>query len=418
MPKKRLLMIAYHFPPIQGSSGVQRTLRFVRYLADYGWEPLVLTISPCAYEATAADQLADIPAGTVVKRAWGLDAARHLSIAGRYPSFIARPDRWASWQVAARYLGLQMIRHYRPHAIWSTYPIATAHQIGAALATRSRLPWIADFRDPMAQDDYPTDPSQRQCFVRLEQQVAQHAARMVMTTPGALRLYQDRFPSAAGRMRLIENGYDEAAFDGLDDDTPLNADCLTLLHSGIVYPDERDPSALIAALARLQVEAPDAVSRLRLRFRAPVHDALLRQLALTHGVEHLIEILPPIGYRDALAEICRADGLLILQAANCNQQIPAKLYEYLRAGRPIIALTDPAGDTAQALAMAGIAHVTRLDDAAAIAHTLAVFCRAPTASYRPDPTVVARSSRQARTAALAAVLDEAVAPPGRQPVSL
>lgn len=408
MQKKRLLMVAYHFPPIQGSSGVQRTLRFVRYLAEFGWEPLVLTISPRAYEKCADDQMADIPDGTIIKRAFGLDAARHLSIAGRYPSIVALPDRWASWQPAAIFAGRQLIQRYQPDAIWSTYPVATAHQIGASLAENSKLPWIADFRDPMAQDDYPTDPAQWQRFSQLEQRIARTAACMVMTTPGALSMYRDRFPSAAHKMRLIENGYDEAAFAGLTRDTALTDGYLTLLHSGIVYPDERDPRPLLSALAQFQASNPRLAQRLRLRFRAPVHSDLLRKLAESNGVADLVEILPPIGYRDALAEICRADGLLILQASNCNQQIPAKLYEYLRAGRPIIALTDPKGDTAQALSLAGLNNVTPLNDTGAIAKTLEAFCGAPSSSPLPDPNVVAQSSRRARTAALAAVLDDAV----------
>ena len=92
---KRVLMIAYHFPPLAGSSGIQRTLRFMRHLPEFGWEPLVLTAHPRAYERTSSDQLADIPEGIVVARAPAFDAARHFAIAGRYPRFLARPDRWA-----------------------------------------------------------------------------------------------------------------------------------------------------------------------------------------------------------------------------------------------------------------------------------------------------------------------------------
>ena len=82
---KRVLLIAFHFPPVQGSSGVQRTLRFARYLPDFGWEPIVLTAHPRAYAETSDDQLKDIPPGVRVIRAPAWDSSRHLSIAGRYP---------------------------------------------------------------------------------------------------------------------------------------------------------------------------------------------------------------------------------------------------------------------------------------------------------------------------------------------
>ncbi len=126
-------MIAYHFPPLAGSSGIQRTLRFVQHLPKFGWEPLVLSADPRAYERTSDDLMVEVPDGIVVLRAFALDTARHLSIAGHYIGAMARPDRWVSWKLSAVKEGMRMIREFKPQAIWSTYPIATAHLIGAEL---------------------------------------------------------------------------------------------------------------------------------------------------------------------------------------------------------------------------------------------------------------------------------------------
>lgn len=181
---KRILMIAYHFPPLAGSSGIQRTLRFVRHLPHFGWQPLVLTANARAYERTSTDLLADVPAGTVVHRAFALDTARHLALGGRYIASMARPDRWISWKIDAVRAGLRMIKTYRPDAIWSTYPIATAHLIGAELHRRTGIPWLADFRDPMAQEGYPADPLTWQCFTDIEKEAVGLARFSVFTTPG------------------------------------------------------------------------------------------------------------------------------------------------------------------------------------------------------------------------------------------
>jgi glycosyltransferase involved in cell wall biosynthesis len=410
-------MVAYHFPPLAGSSGIQRTLRFARHLPDAGWEPLVLTTIPGAYERTSPDLDAEIPRELIVRRAFALDAARQLSVLGRYPRLLARPDRWATWRFDAVRVGMRMIRTFRPDAIWSTYPIATAHCIGQRLHDRSGLPWVADFRDPMAQVDYPEEPQLRELFRRIESAAIASAACSVFTTPGAAREYARRYPQRAACMRVIENGYDEESFAAVEQEAAalgaLQPGRLTLLHSGIVYPSERDPSRLLQALGQLKQSGRLDAARLSVRFRAAVHNELLRDLAQRYDVADLVEIAPPIGYRAALLEMLRADGLLVLQASNCNDQIPAKIYEYLRARRPLLALTDPAGDTAQALRAAGVGRVAQLDRADEIARLLEEFAAGPAlrASLLPQEAAVRGASRAARARELAAALDGAVAAP-------
>jgi len=409
---KRVLMIAYHFPPLAGSSGIQRTLRFVQHLPALGWEPIVLTAHSRAYEQTSSDLISEVPHGVHVERAFAMDAARHFTIGGRYPGILARPDRWMSWRFGAVPAGMRLIRKYRPQAIWSTYPIATAHVIGDLLQRRSALPWIADFRDPMAQDGYPADARLWRSFKSIEEKAVGHARFSVFTTPGAAREYARRYPVAASRITVIENGFDEESFAGLDVASEargaLNPGAITVLHSGIVYPSERDPAHLFAALARLVGAQRLARGRFKLRFRAPANNELLETLTRQYSVEDFVEILPPIAYRPALEEMVRADALLVLQAANCNEQIPAKIYEYLRAGRPILALTDPEGDTAGVLRHAGIDSIARLDSAEEIFDLLGRFVlQQPGALHttaRDDAVMPA--SRAVRATALARLLEE------------
>jgi len=401
-------MVAFHFPPLSGGSGIQRTLRFVQHLPSLGWQPLVLSADPRAYAQTGADLLPEIPPDTVVKRSLALDTARHLSLRGRYVGWMARPDRWMSWRWAAVRDGLQMIKTYQPDAIWSTYPIATAHQIGAALQRRSGLPWVADFRDPMAQDGYPSDPAVWRSYRAIEARALQQAARCVFTTPGAAQTYRARYPRLAGKVVVIENGFDEESFAGLSPQGALSPGKLTLLHSGIVYPSERDPTQLFQALAQVLASASFARSELCVRFRAPVHTDVLTALAVQYGLQDVIELCPPLAYREALAEMVWADALLVMQASNCNAQIPAKLYEYLRAGRPLLGLTDPVGDTAGALRAAGVEAIAPLDSVEAIAALLTRFLNslAQGCAPLPRPQAVQQASRWARSQGLAKLLDE------------
>jgi hypothetical protein len=412
---KRVLMIAYHFPPLAGSSGIQRTLRFVQHLPSLGWQPFVLTARPFAYEKTSDDLMGEVPADVVVRRAIALDTARHLQVGGRYVGWMARPDRWMSWKFDGLRQGRQLIRQFAPDAIWSTYPLPTAHVIASQLQHESQIPWIADFRDPMAQEGYPTDSCTRQSFLDIEAVTAARARYCVFTTPGAAAIYRDRYPAAADKMVVLENGFDEESFpaDAMSgrprEDQPAAGRPVILLHSGIVYPSERDPSQLFEALGLLARQRKLTPSDLRIRFRAAVHESLLADLAKAHGVTEFIEIWPAIAYRDALREMLAVDVLLLMQASNCNAQIPAKVYEYLRAGKPILGLADPDGDTAGVLRRAGLPEVTRLDSAQEIADRLLEVVRQLRDGSLPiaTPQIVAKASRRMRSIELVALLDRA-----------
>lgn len=422
---KRVLMVAFHFPPFAGSSGVQRTLRFVQHLPAYGWEPIVLTAHPRAYDATNSDLLCEVPAGVVVERAFALDTARHLAVGRRYPGALARPDRWCTWRFAAVAAGLRLIRRHRPDMLWSTFPIATSHLIGGALHRRSKLPWIADFRDPMVQDEYPPDPKTRRSWQAIESEVVRSAHTSVFCTLGAARLYRQRYPDTPSeRVAVIENGYDEESFADLDQTArargPLVPGRISLLHSGVVYSSERDPSALFEALGRLKRSGRLDPRSIVIRFRASNNDSLLQTLADEHGVADLVEIAAPLAYKSALEEMLRADGLIVLQGSNCNEQIPAKLYEYLRAGRPILGLTDPAGDTAAALRASGIERgIAALDSAVQIETALLGFIadiRNGVASV-PHPAAVERCARTRRAKELAALLNRVSEGASAQPAT-
>ena len=345
--KKNVLMVAFHFPPQSGSSGILRTLNFVKHLPDNGWQPLVLTAAARAYAEQRNDLIASIPSHTKVIRGFALDAARHFSIGGKYPLALALPDRWASWWLGAVSAGLRAIREQRPDVIWSTYPISTAHWIGSTLSRVSGLPWVVDFRDPMVGAGYPADRWQRYIWNKLERKVVRQAAACVFTSQRAALTYSQRYPEIAHKCRVIENGFDEGIFETA---TPKRSniadDCLLMLHSGLIYPKDRNPSHFFAAVQSLIASGKLDRNKIRIRFRAPQHGDEVSAFAAQYGLESVVDIEPPISYQDAISEMMAADALLVFQGSNFNAQIPAKIYEYIRAQRPVLAFLDPAGDTA------------------------------------------------------------------------
>lgn len=366
-----VLYIAYHYPPILGSSGVHRTLAFTRHLSEAGWQVKVLSTSLKAYRNWSPEQQAFIPQGVEVIRAYARDTSRHFSWRGRYLAAMALPDNWQSWIMGGVLAGLAAIAKKRPDVIVSTYPIASAHLIALVLHRLTGIPWVADLRDPMAQEEYPSDARQKRMFQWMERMIVKHGVKALVTAPGAKEFYMQKFPSVdANFWTVIPNGYDAKLFSELDAQRrggPGEEKARhLLLHSGVIYPSERDPSEFFAALAELKAEGVVSAERLEIRLRATGHDAWIREKASGCGVEDMITLEPPIPYLEALKEMLTADGLLLLQAANCNFQIPAKAYEYIRARKPILALTPPEGDTGQLLADLDIAEIASLHHKEAI----------------------------------------------------
>ncbi len=419
-PRKRVLMVAFHYPPCRGSSGLQRTLSFTRYLPCMGWLPVVLTASSFAYPDIGYDQLADIPEQVPVHRAFSLDAARHLSIKGRYLDWMALPDSWSSWALSALPLGMRLIWKYQPSAIWSTYPIATAHMIAYGLHRLSGIPWVADFRDPMTEEDsktnqrWPSNPRVWRARQFVEKLAVRHAARLVFATDGARRLYADRYPHLAeSRWTTISNGYDEGPFAAaeklVNERASKDGRPLILLHSGVLYPTpDRDPSAFFAALAKLKATGTVSAWNLRVVLRASGFEDHYRGLIQHYRIEDIVALEPPIPYRKALAEMLDADGLLIFQGRTSNPAIPAKLYEYFRAQRPIFAMVDSEGDTAETLRQMQIGTLVPLDSENEIARALGEFLSSLRAGELPTLSreSARRHSRKSRTAELVELLDE------------
>lgn len=410
MPRK-VLIIAFHFPPIQASSGVHRTLAFSRYLPEFGWQPSILTATLGAYDQIRDENLRLLPPGLRVDRAFALNTYKHLALAGRYPRLLALPDRWQSWIASGVVKGLSRIRADRPHAIMSTYPIASAHVIGLALSRLTGVPWLADFRDPMLQTDYPPDPAYRRAFGWIESRTFDRASAITVATTGTKNFYEERYGAAATRkISVIPNGYDPEAFPAERPLVPApssRSKPLKLLHSGLLHERDRNPDTFFGALHELRQEGLIGPDTLEVVLRASGNERDYQQRIDSLGLQTMVSLAPPLPYHDAISEMLISDGLLVFQAAGCNKQIPAKLYEYLYAGRPILGLTDPAGDTGSLLLALGIDSVAALEDRSAVKRAVQSFVDDVRAGrgHVPDEAAVAGLSRKAGTKDLAGVLD-------------
>lgn len=412
MATKNILMVAYQFPPMSGSSGLLRVLKFCKYLPEFGWTPTVLTANQKMYEQVNEQQLTLIPPGLEVIRAFGMDAKRQLSIRGRYPRLLALPDTVASWSAAAVAVALRTIRRKKIDFVFTTFPVATAVWIGLVVHRLTGKPWIVDFRDSMTEENYPRDRLTWRVWRWLEGQAVRRASLILFTARSAIRMYRQRYPELPEeKCLLLPNGYDEEDFATFPAASTLRNQTggpFQLLHSGLVYPEERDPQPLFLALARLKRENKISEAYLRVNFRACGFEETYAKRIQELGVGDIVKLLPRIPYKEAIAEYLASDALLLMQAANCDHQIPAKAYEYFRLDKPILALTSETGDTASLLREVGGATIANLADESAIYSALPEFIAEVRNGKHnlPSHETATRYSRKNLTAVLARRLDE------------
>jgi glycosyltransferase involved in cell wall biosynthesis len=213
---------------------------------------------------------------------------------------------------------------------------------------------------------------------------------------------------------LVPNGYDEDSFEQAENSISeqiRKSGPVVLLHSGLLYPTpDRDPKHFFTALVQLKREGAIFADSLQVVLRASGYEERYRTQIAELGIQDIVRLEPPWPYVDALAEMLTADGLLVFQGYTSNPAIPAKLYEYLRARRPIIALVHEDGDTAATLRAEGVGCIMPLDSPEKIAEGLKRFLLQLRDGSAPvtSPEAVRKHSRRARAAELAALLEEIV----------
>jgi glycosyltransferase involved in cell wall biosynthesis len=299
--------------------------------------------------------------------------------------------------------------------IYSTSPHATAHLIALSLARRSGVRWVADFRDPWYEE--PPEPGTtwlaQFAARRLECLVVRRADRIVASTVRLRDMLAARY-SAKPREAFvaIPNGYDEEDFSNVDGLSTSSSDELLIVHAGSISESFRDPRPVFEALRRGAEAGLLDPSRIRFRFLGggPFGESREMKAAVERaGLKGRVEFLPRVSYTASLAELSRAGVLLLLQASRDTVDlVPAKLFEYLRARRPVLALV-PIGATAEVLHDTGGGWVVDPSDVGGLRDTIATAYQAwasgTLSSLTAKSSELDKFSRERLAAALAGQFD-------------
>ncbi len=432
---KRALVIAYFFPPI-GGGGVQRAVKFARYLPEFGYEPVIVTgargssTQKLGSDATLSGEL---PSTIEVHRVAEPEPPPASVSRERLQRWLRVESAWKQWWVGGAVAAASGVEPV--DVIFATMSPFESVEVASALATRLGVPWVADLRDPWALDEmlvWPTAVQRRAEKRRMRRGLA-HADAIVMNTAEAAAELGRSFPELRARTITITNGFDAADFA-----TPAparNDAAFRIVHAGFLHTaaGRKRTNALHQALGGGNAEV-DFLTRSHVLLLEAVDRALAEHPELEGTIEvHLVgpqsdadrqasaRFVHSHGYlpHDESVALVRTADLLFLPMHNLPpgyraRIVPGKTYEYLASGRPILAAV-PDGDARDLLERAGTALLTRPDDVAGMSAAIldAVDRRhgsRPLAA--PGPALLADYDRRELTQRLAALFDQVIAQRG------
>ena len=434
-PRHRVLMIACAFPPT-GGVGVLRALKFAKLLPQWGWTPVVWSGGEMPGLPRDESLLGELPPAVeqhvlpVANPQARLE--RWLSVCQTWPAPLPRLADGLAWRMG-RLLGrarslcfpddqvwwarhsyrrlLQLVEEHPVDAIWSTFSPGSNHLLAMWVQQATGLPWIADFRDLWTDDGEVAHGSawRRARMRKLERRVLQ-AATAVTATDRTVDLLADKVPSQRNKFHLVPNGVDPEDFAGLPSHPWPRSDGKFRLTFAGQFRATRVTPAYFDGLARFVARDPERAETFELRVVGSISQQMQEQ-ARSAGVN--LVATGHVSHREALAEMQQADLLLLSTACRRNAEhvIPAKTYEYLAAGRPILVVGDPASDVVQLVEQLGAgAGVER--EAGAIAEALSEYWEAWQAGELPGGCEAAELpslSRQAAAGQLAELLAQLTA---------
>jgi glycosyltransferase involved in cell wall biosynthesis len=365
--ERRLLFVTQYFPPV-GGSGVQRGAKFVKYLQRMGWHVSVVTIDPSVYPDRDDSLVSETRPARVYEASpvrW-MPFAEHLVLRS-LPAVSARLR--------------EAFRSERPEVVLATSP--DLHWLEVVRQARAhRLPLVLDYPDPwtVLPDDFrifrrPTAVKSKlkwRFAPSAERWCLRRASGAVFATDVMRDEYARTFPESAGRFEAIANGYDEEDFEGVIGEPP-DPPSVRVTHVGS-FAGRRTPVAAARAVARAAAIRPDLTFELSLVGAGAEEHRLELERELS-GVP--LRIRGWVPHRDAISEMLASSVLWLDAMVHLRSASTGKIYEYLRAGRPILSLAHPASPAARLVRDLAAGEVVSSEDPDETGPALARLAAAP-----------------------------------------
>lgn len=370
------MMITYDFPPI-GGGGIQRNVKFLKYLSRLGWDTNVLTVREREYYVYDYSLLDEISHTTIFKSksadpvaltstikkmlgssnkkntalqqkkskidesAWYVDLYRNIR------DWTMFPDGYSGWIPFAYRKGIDVVKHKRPDILFATFPYATNALVTYYLSKKFNIPFVIDFRDPWLDDMYVNFPSimHKKLHGFYEKKITHAASKIIVFGDSYKETLQKKYPSLQGKIEVITNGYDPEDFENLQ---PYKKnEKIRIVYSGAVYVDRRETyQNFLKALTELSDTERNNFEIIFVGDKLEWAIELVKKYKLSH-------IISFTGYKDhkeALNYLSSADVSLMFLKKDDRYALTGKIFEYLGLNLPIMACVEPDGACAKMLA--------------------------------------------------------------------
>ena len=421
---KKALIITYYWPPA-GGSGVQRWLKFVKYFRDYGIEPVVYTVENPSYPIIDTSLENDIPQNLIVLKQPIWEPNNLLSLLGKKktesagflnpnPTFLGKtiqyiranyfiPDARKFWITpSVKYLK-NYIEKNSIDVIITTGPPHSMHLIGLKLKQQLNVKWIADFRDPWTEIDYfhqlPLSEKAKKKHHFLEEQVLKNADSVLVVGNTMKRKY-DKFNS---NVVTVTNG-----FDGEIVNSKIELDSkFTITHIGLMNAD-RNSKMLWEVLSEICVENSEFKNDFQLKLVGKLDVTVLNEIS-KHNLTENIEIINYLPHNEVV-EFQKKSQILLLVVNNVPSAkgiITGKIFEYLMAKRPVLAIAPSNGDLAEIIRQTNSGVVVDFDNKTLLKKTiLDLYSKFKSNNLAVDSTNIEQFHRKQLTKKVAEIINQ------------
>lgn len=381
MDNKKALVISYFFPPV-GGSGVQRILKYVKYLPEYGWDPTVLTVKPITYSVYDYTLVETVPESVNIVRTESLDPLRiskrlvdarrsktvhqdnpkkvhsgfaqdskFIQMYRNLRTMFAWPDVQIGWLPFALRSGINLVRNEEIDIIVARIPPYSNGVLAHLISQRTGIPYVLDFADAWLDDPYIKIPTflHRWGHTALERRVVTNSQAVIACSDVIQQNFLKRYPSLENKTHVLYNGFDPDDF-AYAPSAKTTSKKKEIVYIGSLYVHhEANFLTLVQAINLLPENLKDT---LEITFVGQFFD---KAAAICHenGLENVIKFSGYLPHQQAAEKLSSADASLLFVKPGDKESLTGKVFEYLTTTSPLIALIEPDGGLGNLLNMVG-----------------------------------------------------------------